>query len=131
MLPGRQNASRQSKGTFRKAVGQSRGAEPISPGGEVLRIRPVGRLKVRTWPERAGQREAGKRLVGNRGVEGRQSRVEPARHLAFVAAGNYQPKRLALLVEIFFDSVQRRVSLAVARAQSVGGGIHFRQPGQE
>src|SRR5208282_6814401 len=91
----------------------------------------VGRLKLRARPERAWQHKAGKRLVGNSGVERRQNRVEPSRNFTFITAGNDQPERLAFLPQNFFDGVERRVSLTVTRAQGVGGSIHFRQTGKQ
>ena len=70
-------------------------------------------------------------MVGDRGVERRQNRIQFSRHFTFIAARNHQPERLALLVQIFLDGIERRVGLAVARSQGVGGGIHFWQTGKQ
>ncbi len=62
----------------------------------------VSGLEFRTRPEGVWQRETGKRLIGNRGIERWQNGIEPSRDFTFVAAGNDQPERFALLTEIGF-----------------------------
>src|SRR5581483_5552434 len=98
--PGLQDAVGEAERILREARRLERGAEGLALIGKPARELAVGGLKLRTRPERGGQREAIEHAVRHRALEDRLHAFDASRDFGFVTSGNHEPKRFALLAEL-------------------------------